>query len=204
MVNFELLPSMPQKRAPDNPWPNYPRTFKVDYGHAEILHLHGKDPREFSILSKEFVGDAEGRVTGIKAVRVKWNKDNTGKWSMKEDDECVVFPCDLVLLALGFTGPEQTLCKSFGITLSNRGLISCNPAATSAKSPPFSPLLYQTSISKVFSAGDCRRGQSLIVWGINEGRQAAREMDLWLMHNTQLPICGGGTCLPHTSHSSIN
>jgi glutamate synthase (NADPH/NADH) len=180
VVNFELLPQPPNQRANDNPWPQFPRVFKVDYGHSEVQSHFGRDPREYCVLSKEFVVDADNNVKGISIVRVEWTKDEAGRWNMKEiagSEE--FFPADLVLLSMGFLGPEDALIKQLSVKQDGRSNIE-TPRGK-----------YATSVPGVFAAGDCRRGQSLIVWGINEGRQAAREIDTWLMGNTYLPVAGG-------------
>jgi NAD(P)H-dependent glutamate synthase small subunit len=177
LVNFELLPIPPETRAPDNPWPQWPRILRVDYGHEEARAIHGKDPREFTILTKEFLGDADGNVRAIKTIRVEWAKDPaTGQFKMKEmpgtEQE---WPCDLVLLAMGFLGPENPVATQLGVELDPRS----NYKAEHGK--------FRTNIDNVFAAGDCRRGQSLVVWAINEGRGAARECDRFLMGATRLP-----------------
>ncbi|KAJ3114572.1 glutamate synthase [NADH] [Phlyctochytrium bullatum] len=180
IVNFELLPQPPPTRAPDNPWPQYPRVFRVDYGHAEVQVVHGRDPREYQILSKEFVSDGNGKVKGINTVRVEWTKDENGAWKMAEvPGSEKFFEADLVLLAMGFLGPESEVNNQLGLRTTRQ---------TNIETPVGK---YSTSVAGVFAAGDCRRGQSLIVWGINEGRQAAREIDLYLMGNTRLPCTGG-------------
>jgi glutamate synthase (NADPH/NADH) small chain len=176
LVNFELLSRPPAERTPDNPWPEWPRIFRVDYGHAEVTEKHGKDPREFSIASKEFIDDGSGRVAGIRTVRVSWDKDVKGQWQMSEvpgSEE--VFEADLVFLAMGFVGPEDAIAERLGVERDRR----TNFKADYGK--------YATSIEKVFAAGDCRRGQSLVVWAIHEGREAAREVDRYLMGVTTLP-----------------
>lgn len=180
ITNFELLPQPPESRSEDNPWPQFPRLFKLDYGHSEVQHHYARDPREYCVLSKEFVSNGSGQVQGIKTVRVKWTKGDGGKWAMKEipgSEELI--PADLVLLSMGFLGPEAELIKQAGLT-TNR---------TSAIETPKGS--YTTLVPGVFAAGDCRRGQSLIVWGINEGRQAAREIDQSLTGGTFLPVSGG-------------
>jgi len=181
VVNFELLPQPPAQRANDNPWPQWPRIYRVDYGHSEVKLHHGKDPREYCVMSKEFVDDGEGNVKGIKTIRVEWTKTATGGWDMKQiegSDE--YFPCDLALLALGFMGPETKVANESAIDLDARKNIK-TPAGK-----------YSTNVPGVFAAGDCRRGQSLIVWGINEGRMAARDVDTFLTGvGTQLPVTGG-------------
>ncbi|KAJ1566778.1 glutamate synthase [NADH], partial [Cladochytrium tenue] len=180
IVNFELLPQPPNSRAPDNPWPQFPRVFKVDYGHAEVVTVHGNDPREYQILSKEFVSDGNGRVKGINTIRVEWTKNEKGGWAMKElPGTEKYFEADLVLLAMGFLGPETEVIKQLDVRQTPQSNIETPKG------------MYSTSVAGVFAAGDCRRGQSLIVWGINEGRQSAREVDLFLMGGTRLPVTGG-------------
>jgi NAD(P)H-dependent glutamate synthase small subunit len=179
LINFELLPEPPRQRAPDNPWPEWPRVFRVDYGHAEVKARFGRDPREFSILSKQFIGGSRGQVTGIETIRVQWvNQD--GRLVMKEIPGTEqVFKADLVLLAMGFLGPEFTLAQQLNLELDQR------PNGWSMYQAAYGK--YATSTPGVFAAGDCRRGQSLVVWAINEGRQAAREIDRYLMGSTELP-----------------
>jgi glutamate synthase (NADPH/NADH) len=179
VINFELLPQPPPERARDNPWPQWPRIYRVDYGHTEVRQQMGKDPREFCIMSEEFVDDGSGKVKGINTVRVEWTKSATGGWDMKKvEGSQQFFPADLVLLSMGFLGPEQRI---LGDEIEK-------DARKNVKTPPGK---YSTNIEGVFAAGDCRRGQSLIVWGINEGRQAAREVDLYLEKCTNLPVTGG-------------
>ncbi|KGQ00855.1 hypothetical protein PAAG_12483 [Paracoccidioides lutzii Pb01] len=179
VTNFELLPQPPPERARDNPWPQWPRIYRVDYGHTEVKTHMGKDPREYCVMSKEFVGE-NGVVKGINTTRVEWTKSASGGWDMKtvEGSE-QFFPADLVLLSMGFLGPEDRLLGD-GIE---------KDARKNVKTPPGQ---YSTNVPGVFAAGDCRRGQSLIVWGINEGRQAAREVDSYLIGtSSQLPVTGG-------------
>jgi len=177
VVNFELLPKPPAERAPDNPWPTWPRIFRVDYGHAEAAAKFGEDPRGYQLLTKGFVDDGNGNVAGVRSVTVEWTRDDdTGQWKMNEvADSEKVWPADLVLLAMGFLGPEHYLSEAAGIELDERS----NYRAEYDR--------YVTSVDKVFTAGDCRRGQSLVVWAINEGRGAAREIDRFLMGSTDLP-----------------
>jgi len=175
LVNFELLDRPPDQRAPDNPWPLWPRIYRVEYGHGESATKFGKDPREYSILSKEFIED-NGRVAGIRTVRVKWSKGEDGRFEMQEvpgtEEE---WKADLVFLAMGFLGPEETLIPQLGLETDPRSNFKAE----------FDQ--YATSVEGVFAAGDCRRGQSLIVWAIREGRDAAREIDRYLMGRTMLP-----------------
>ncbi|MCC7407930.1 MAG: glutamate synthase subunit beta [Phycisphaeraceae bacterium] len=175
LVNFELLPKPPQERAADNPWPQWPRIFRIDYGHAEAKAKFGQDPREYSILTKEFIDDGQGNVRALKTVNVEWVKGPDGRMKMQEVAGSErTFEADLVLLALGFLGPEETLAKQLGLELDERS----NFKAEYGK--------FATSIPGVFAAGDCRRGQSLVVWAINEGRAAARECDRYLMGATAI------------------
>lgn len=179
VTNFELLPQPPPERARDNPWPQWPRIYRVDYGHTEVKQHYGKDPREYCVMTKEFTGE-DGRVTGIETNRVNWTKTATGGWDMKpvEGSE-QFFPADLVLLSMGFLGPDDRLFDS-QVELDPRKNI---------KTPKGQ---YDTNLSGVFAAGDCRRGQSLIVWGINEGRQCARQVDSYLIgEGSLLPVTGG-------------
>ncbi|KAK0613827.1 hypothetical protein B0T14DRAFT_569832 [Immersiella caudata] len=179
VINFELLPQPPPERGRDNPWPQWPRIYRVDYGHTEVQQHMGKDPREFCIMSEEFVDDGNGKVKGINTVRVEWTKSPSGGWDMKKvEGSQQFFPADLVLLSMGFLGPEA---RVLGDDIEK-------DARKNVKTPAGK---YSTNVEGVFAAGDCRRGQSLIVWGINEGRQAAREVDLYLEHNTALPVTGG-------------
>jgi NAD(P)H-dependent glutamate synthase small subunit len=176
LVNFELLPKPPAERAADNPWPEWPVIFRVDYGHQEAAAKFGKDPREFRVLSKRFIDDGNGNVAGVETVRVEWQKDDEGKWKMTEvpgSEE--IFEADLIFLAMGFLGPEDTLAEQLGLERDARS----NFKADYGK--------YATSTEGVFAAGDCRRGQSLVVWGIAEGRGAARAVDEYLMGKSDLP-----------------
>lgn len=175
VTNFELLPTPPNARPKDNPWPQWPRVFRVDYGHTEVAEHYGKDPREYSILSKEFVGDEEGNVKGINTVRVEWKRSDSGAWQMAEvPGSEQFFPADVVLLSMGFVGPESDKLE---VEKTKRGTIgTADPTAYRVNNE-----------DNLFVAGDCRRGQSLVVWGIQEGRQCAREVDNFLMGSTRLP-----------------
>lgn len=176
LVNFELLAKPPADRAPDNPWPEWPNVFRVDYGHQESAARFGKDPREYCVLSKRFLDDGDGNVAGIETVRVEWQKDAVGKWQMSEvPGSEQTFEADLVFLSMGFLGPEDTLAEHLGLERDPRS----NFKAAYGD--------YATNVEGVFAAGDCRRGQSLIVWGIAEGRGAARAVDTFLMGSSDLP-----------------
>jgi glutamate synthase (NADPH) small chain len=178
LVNFELMDRPPEDRADDNPWPQWPRIFRVDYGHEEAQERFGQDPREYCILSKEFIDDGQGNVRAIRAVKVQWAKVD-GRMQMQEipGSEHLV-EADLVLLAMGFLGPEHYVSELFGVTTDQRS----NYVAEHGK--------FETSVEGVFAAGDCRRGQSLVVWAINEGRGAARAIDIYLQGSSVLPAPG--------------
>jgi glutamate synthase (NADPH/NADH) small chain len=176
IVNFEVMPKPPAERTADMPWPTFPRTLKTDYGHGEAEYSFGRDPREYCILTKEFVDDGKGNVKGINTVRVEWKKNDKGQFAMSElagTEE--YFEADLVFLALGFLGPEDGILKDLGVELDGRSNAKADYGTFSTTAP------------KVFAAGDARRGQSLVVWAINEGRLAAREIDRFLMGETCLP-----------------
>ena len=176
VVNFELLPKPPPERASDNPWPEWPAIFRVDYGHQEAEAKFGKDPREYCVLSKRFIDDGNGKLSGIETVRVEWTKDAEGKWQMSEvSGSEEIFEADLIFLAMGFLGPEDTLAEQLGLERDARSNFKAKYGQ------------YATSTQGVFAAGDCRRGQSLVVWGIAEGRGAARAVDAFLMGSSDLP-----------------
>ncbi|TDL27308.1 NADPH-dependent glutamate synthase [Rickenella mellea] len=181
VTNFELLPKPPASRGRDNPWPQWPRIFRTDYGHTEVAAHFGNDPREYCISTKDFVVDEDGKLKGLNTVRVEWTKDSAGRWRMEEvPGSEKFFPAQLVFLALGFLGPENDVLKALGVKQDGRSNIQTPPKK------------YSTNVHGVFAAGDCRRGQSLIVWGINEGRGAAAEVDAWLSGgSSRLPVAGG-------------
>ncbi len=168
LVNFELLPKPPAERADNNPWPLWPRIHRVDYGHAEAAQRYGDDPRVYSIMSKEFLKDGDGNLVGVTTVDVDHQlKEIPGTEKRWE--------ADLILLSMGFLQPEHYINEALGMDIDQRG----NFRATKDN--------FRTSVPKVFAAADCRRGQDLVVRAINEGREAAREIDRSLMGSTQLP-----------------
>jgi glutamate synthase (NADPH/NADH) small chain len=175
LVQFEILPMPPLTRAADNPWPQWPKVYKLDYGQEEAEAIYGKDPREYLIQTKKFVGDSNSHVKELHTVRVEWVKDNGRIIPREIPGSERVFPAQLVLLAMGFLGPENQLLDQLGVEKDPRS----NAKAEHGK--------FATSVPGVFAAGDMRRGQSLVVWAINEGRGAARECDRYLMGDTQLP-----------------
>ncbi|KAJ1362991.1 hypothetical protein KIN20_022733 [Parelaphostrongylus tenuis] len=181
---FEILPKPPDCRKAENPWPEWPLIFRVDYGHEEMHMKTGSDPRTYSISTKAFVTTENAAgikiLTGLDVVEVEWEKDEEGAWKLIEKlDTKKTIECDLCILAMGFIGPEKTVIEQLGL-----------------KTDPRSNILtpkdkYNSDVAKVFAAGDCRRGQSLIVWAIHEGRQAARQVDEYLMGRTTLAGPGG-------------
>jgi len=174
---FEIMPKAPPTRAPNNPWPEWPRIFRVDYGHAEAAERFGADPRTFLISTKRFVGDEQGRLKELHTVMIEWvPSENGARPQLREVPGTEkVWPCQLVLLAMGFRGPENPVLDQLGVERDARS----NAQAEYGK--------YATNVPGVFAAGDMRRGQSLVVWAINEGREAARECDRYLMGETSLP-----------------
>jgi glutamate synthase (NADPH/NADH) small chain len=176
LVQFEILPQPPKSRAADNPWPQWPKIYRLDYGQEETAAVFGSDPRSYCIMTKRFLGNAEGSVTGIETAGVEWEPDQNGRAVAKEiAGTQKVWRADLVLLAMGFLGPEKEgLLDQLGVEINERG----NVAVEKNK---------QTSVPGVFAAGDVERGQSLVVWAIADGRRAAREVDRYLMAETVLP-----------------
>jgi glutamate synthase (NADPH/NADH) small chain len=176
LVQVEILPKPPLDRAKDNPWPEWPKTYKMDYGQEEAAAKFGADPRVYLTTATKFEGDAHGHVKAVHTVQVEWTKNDKGQFIPKNIPGTEkVLPAQLVLLAMGFLGPEQPLLESLGLERDPRS----NAKADFEK--------YTTNIKGVFAAGDCRRGQSLVVWAFNEGRGAARECDRFLMGATDLP-----------------
>ena len=176
LTQFEILPKPPAERAPDNPWPEWPNVFRAGYGQQEASAVFGRDPREFCIMTKQFVGNESGHVKELHTVEIEWQRGNNGRQVPKEIPGTEkVWPAELVLLAMGFLGPEDALVNSLGLERDERS----NAKAEYGR--------FATSLEGVFAAGDMRRGQSLVVWAINEGRGAARECDRYLMGSTDLP-----------------
>ena len=172
--NFEIMPQGTPERPAHQPWPFYPMRLKTSTSHKEGAE------RFFSISTKEFVGDAQGNLTGLKTVQVAWEQVN-GRMELKEvPGSEKVWQADLVLLAMGFTGSEPTIAEQLGVAMDAR----TNIQATEAD--------YKTNVPGVFAAGDQRRGQSLIVWAISEGRQAAHYVDAYLMGTSALPLKEAG------------
>jgi len=176
LTQFEILPRPPDDRADDNPWPEWPKVYKLDYGQEEAAARFGQDPRVYLTTVKRLNGDAKGRLQSLTTVKVHWDKDATGRPVLKEvAGSEQTQPAQLVLLAMGFLGPEQSLLGEMGVKRDARSNIAAEHGS------------FATSVKGIFAAGDCRRGQSLVVWAINEGRGAARECDRYLMGSTDLP-----------------
>jgi len=175
LLQLEIVPRPPQERAPDNPWPQWPKVYRLDYGQEEAKALWGDDPRRYAVQTTRFLGDDNGHVRAIEIVEVEWVKNNGRAAPRNVPRSEKVVPAQLVLFALGFSGPENQLLDQLGVEKDQRS----NAKAEHGR--------FQTSVKKVFAAGDMRRGQSLVVWAINEGRGAARECDRFLMGETALP-----------------
>jgi glutamate synthase (NADPH/NADH) small chain len=176
LLQIEILPKPPQERAGDNPWPEWPKVYKMDYGQEEAAARFGSDPRIYLTTVKSFLGDEAGRVKELVTVEIKWERNEKGQFIPREVPGTEkTRPAQLVLLAMGFLGPEQAILKEIGLETDARSNIKAEHEK------------YATNVKGVFAAGDCRRGQSLVVWAINEGRGAARECDRYLMGGTDLP-----------------
>ncbi len=167
VTNFEIMSKPSENRTNENPWPYWPFKLKTTSSHEEGIH------REWSILTKEFIGDENGKVKSLKTIEVEWIKKEGERPKLKEiEGSEKLWPCDLALLALGFTGHEPDLIDKLNLETNTSNQIVTN--------------MYQTSVSNIFSAGDMRRGQSLIVWAISEGREAAYQVDKYLMGHSKL------------------
>jgi glutamate synthase (NADPH/NADH) small chain len=176
LTQLEILPRPPDTRQPDNPWPEWPKVYKLDYGQEEVAARFGADPRVYLTTGEKFVGDVDGNVKEMHIYDVEWAKNEQGAFVPKRiagSDK--ILKADLVLLAMGFLGPEDPVLTQLGVARDPRS----NAQAEHGQ--------FTTNVPGVFAAGDCRRGQSLVVWAINEGRGAARECDRYLMGSTNLP-----------------
>jgi glutamate synthase (NADPH/NADH) small chain len=176
LVQIEILPRPPLERASDNPWPEWPKVYRLDYGQEEAAAKFGEDPRIYLTTVKKLIGDSAGRLKEAITVQIAWERNDKGQYIPKEVPGTErTIPTQLVLLAMGFLGPEQPLLDALKIERDARTNIKAEFER------------YTTNIKNVFAAGDCRRGQSLVVWAFNEGRGAARECDRYLMGRTNLP-----------------
>lgn len=170
VTQLEIMPRLPARRGPGNPWPQFPRVYKMDYGQEEAAALYGNDPRQYCVMTRKIAGDGHGRVKEVHTVEVVWERDAMGRPAPREiPGTDRVWPAGLVLIAMGFIGPEDLLLDQLGVERDQRS----NVKAEYGK--------FSTNIKGVFTAGDMRRGQSLVIWAINEGRGAARECHEYLM-----------------------
>jgi len=176
LVQLEIMPKPPLERAPNNPWPQWPKIYRLDYGQEEAAAKFGSDPRTYLTSATKFEGDENGQVKAVHTVQIQWEKDEKGRMIPQPVPGTEkVIPAQLVLLAMGFLSPEQPLLDALGLEKDPRSNIKAEYNK------------YTTNIPGVFAAGDCRRGQSLVVWAFNEGRGVARECDRYLMGQTDLP-----------------
>lgn len=176
VTQLEMMPKPSEKRGENNPWPEWPKILKTDYGQEEAIAVFGNDPRIYQTTVKEFILDKEGRVKKARLVKLEAQKEeNTGRVRMVpiEGSEYEI-EVDFVLIAAGFLGAQEYVTKTFGVKLTERSVVM-----TKAEG-------YETNIPNVFAAGDMRRGQSLVVWAIKEGREAAKEVDKSLMGYSNL------------------
>jgi glutamate synthase (NADPH/NADH) small chain len=176
LVQFEILSKPPDDRAPDNPWPQWPKVYRLDYGQEEVAAVFGQDPRTYSVMSKRFLGDTDGHVRGVETVQIEWTGKDNGRPVPREIPGTErEWPAQMILLAMGFLGPETDgLLSQLGVVIDERGNVRINEDT-------------MTSVPGVFAAGDMSRGQSLVVWAIADGRRAAKGVDKYLMGETTLP-----------------
>lgn len=178
VTQLEMMPKAPDTRAENNPWPEWPKVCKTDYGQEEAIAVFGHDPRIYTTTVKEFLKDKNGNLSGIITVKLESRKDEkTGRFLMVpvEGSEQKL-PAELVLIAAGFLGTEKYIADDFGVELNARTNVATDEGS------------YKTNVKKVFTAGDMHRGQSLVVWAIREGREAARQVDEALMGYSYLAV----------------
>jgi glutamate synthase (NADPH/NADH) small chain len=176
LIQLEILPKPPLERAADNPWPQWPKVYKLDYGQEEAAARFGDDPRTYLVTAKRFIGGDDGHVKAVEIVKVEWARNEKGGFIPKQIAGTEqILPAHLVLLAMGFLGPEDIIAEQLKVERDERSNFKAEYGR------------FATNVPGVFAAGDCRRGQSLVVWAINEGRAAARECDRFLMGSTDLP-----------------
>ena len=176
VIQVEMMPKLPTERAESNPWPQWPRVLKTDYGQEEAIAKFGHDPRIYQTTVKEFIADKKGNLTKVKLVKLESKKDEaTGRMTMAEvaGSEYVV-DCDLVLIAAGFLGSQDYVTKAFKVETNERSNVKTEAGK------------YETNVKNVFTAGYMHRGQSLVVWAIKEGREAAKAVDISLMGYTNI------------------
>lgn len=176
VIQVEMMPKLPESRLESNPWPQWPRVLKTDYGQEEAIEVFGNDPRIYQTTVKEFIADKKGDLCKVKLVKLEGKKDaKTGRLSMVEvPNSEYTLDCDMVLIAAGFLGTENYVAKAFGVELNERTNVKTQVDG------------YKTNVENVFTAGDMHRGQSLVVWAIREGREAAKVVDRSLMGYTNI------------------
>jgi len=176
IIQVEMMPKPPVQRLDSNPWPQWPRVLKTDYGQEEAIAKFGHDPRVYQTTVKEFIADKKGNLSKVKLVKLEPKKDEaTGRMTMAEiaGSEYVI-DCDMVLIAAGFLGSQEYVTKAFGVQTNERSNVKTEAGK------------YETNVKNVFTAGDMHRGQSLVVWAIKEGREAAKAVDESLMGYTNI------------------
>lgn len=178
VTQLEMMPEPPKERTPENPWPEWPKVLKTDYGQEEAIAVFGKDPRIYQTTVKEFLKDKKGALRGVKTVKLQSQKDEkTGRMAMVEvEGSEQTLSAELVLIAAGFLGAQPYVADAFGVKLNGRTNIDTKAGG------------YATNVERVYAAGDVRRGQSLVVWAIREGREVAREVDESLMGYSYLAV----------------
>ncbi len=178
VTQIEMMPKAPDSRAENNPWPEWPKICKTDYGQEEAIARYGHDPRIYESTVKEFIKDKNGNLKAVKIVKLNWVKDDaTGRMKMEElEGSEQVLDADIVLIAAGFLGTQSYVAEAFGVELNERTNVKTEAGR------------YQTSVDNVFVTGDMHRGQSLVVWAIREGREAARAVDESLMGYSNLAV----------------
>jgi glutamate synthase (NADPH/NADH) small chain len=175
VTQLEIMPRPPEERASDNPWPEWPKVYKLDYGQEEAKEVFGEDPRKYLTMTKRFLGDDQGHLRALVICDIEW-KEEKGRYSPVEVEGSErEIPAQAAFLAMGFLGPEDTIAEELGLDRDSRSNVQAEYGR------------FATNLEGVFTAGDMRRGQSLVVWAINEGRAAARECDRYLMGETSLP-----------------
>ena len=181
VTQIEMMPCPPVERAANNPWPQWPKTLKVDYGAEESIAKFGHDPRVYETTVKEVFSE-NGHLTAVRTVEVEFKMIDGKRQLVEREGTEKTLPCDLLLVAAGFVGCEEYTAQAFGTELGPRGTVSSigNETPESA-----SPNGYATSVPKVFTAGDMHRGQSLVVWAITEGRECARQIDSFLLNGAK-------------------
>jgi len=175
ITQLEIMPKPPLERASSNPWPEWPKVYELDYGQEEAREIFGSDPRKYLTSTKRFIGDKNGNLEALAINEIEWKEENGQYIPQEVPGSEREIPAQLALLAMGFLGPEDSIAEELSLVRDARSNIQAEYGK------------FATSVEGVFSAGDMRRGQSLVVWAINEGRAAARECDRYLMGVTKLP-----------------